>query len=212
MAAVTWDILISTLPHRHGKLVELLAEFDRQWEPGLGVLVLRDNYGLVHLESHAKRQALAEASQAEYVSYFDDDDWPAPDFVYAIMGALARNVDYVGFRVDVTWDGDPHRKAIHSLRYASWTGWGDDGPLLRNVSHLNPMRRKAALSGNWNDCTDEQWSETVWQSGLLDTEAFIDREMYHYRFSRHDNFSTQRAPMPEPLPEIPSYPWLTVLP
>lgn len=220
MAAVTWDILISTLPHRHEKLCDLLAELDRQWQPGLGVLVLRDNFALVHLDSHVKRQRLTEASGAEYVCTLDDDDWPADDYVTAIMEALGRRPDYVGFRVDITWNGQPHRRAIHSLEL-EWTAWGDgltpgvvldyDVPLLRNVTHLNPMRRDLALLADWTGSTDEQWSDAIRKTGTVRTQVMIDRVMYHYRFCREDNFATQRQPMPEPLPEIPAYPWLTVL-
>jgi len=215
MAAATWDVLISTIPHRHGKLTALLAEFGLQWEPGFGVRLLRDNYGLVHLDSHAKRQRLTESSAADYVCFMDDDDWPAHDYVAAIMGALATRPDYVGFRVDITWAGNPHRKAVHSLAHSSWTSWQDGektgDPLIRNVTHLNPMRRELALLADWNQLTDEQWSRAVWESGLVRTEVMIDREMYFYRFDPDDNFITQRGTMPEPLPEIPSYPWLTVL-
>ena len=212
MAAATWDLLISTLPHRHERLVALLAEFDRQWQPGLGALLARDNFELVHLDSHTKRQDLLDSSTADYVSYFDDDDWPEPDYVAVIMEALAQGPDYVGFRVDVTWAGHPHRKAVHSLECETWNAWADAGPLVRNITHLNPLRRQLARMGTWPGQTDEQWSEQVWQTGLVKTEVFIDRELYHYRFDPRDNFSSFRQPMPEPLPEIPCYPWLTVLP
>ena len=210
----TWDILIPTIPHRHEKLCGLLAELDRQWRPGLGVRIYRDNFELVHLDSHAKRQALMEASAADYISHLDDDDWVAEDFVAVIMQALEQRPDYVGFHVEITWDGRPHRTAVHSLEYASWNGWEDepkDQPLVRNVTHLNPIRRELALLGQWTGSTDEQWSQQVWESGKVVSQVMIRRDMYFYRFSPADSFVTQRCPATLPLPDLPEYPWLTIV-
>jgi hypothetical protein len=42
----TWDILICSIPHRDEMLADLLAELDRQHQPGVGVIVCRDNLDL----------------------------------------------------------------------------------------------------------------------------------------------------------------------
>jgi cellulose synthase/poly-beta-1,6-N-acetylglucosamine synthase-like glycosyltransferase len=89
--SVSWDILISSLVHRTDMLVELLEEFERQREPNVGVIVFRDNTETIYGE---KCQRLLKASEADYVSFFDDDDWPEPDFVAAINGALRERPDY----------------------------------------------------------------------------------------------------------------------
>ena len=87
----TWDILICSIVHRGAMLSELLEELDRQlhshipgaggYRPGVGVICYRDNleqpYGL-------KIGAMQAASQADYVSCVDDDDWVAPDFIERI--------------------------------------------------------------------------------------------------------------------------------
>jgi hypothetical protein len=39
------------------------------------------------------------------VSFLDDDDWIAEDFIETIMGALKTGPDYVGFKVLYTVDG-----------------------------------------------------------------------------------------------------------
>lgn len=205
----TWDLLIATIPHRHERLCGLLAELDRQWQAGLGVLVYRDN--LQHAVG-AKRQALLEASQANYVSFVDDDDTVAPDFVALIMKALASEPDYVGFRVNCRTDGKLVNSADHSLRYTKWDTLPDR--LIRDFSHLNPIRRELALLGRFRGKDVEDWN---WAKGVRDhragwREELIPDVMYEYRFSTTDNHNTKRRPWPaavtHPLPE---YPWLRSL-
>lgn len=213
---VTWDVLIPTMPHRHESLCELLAEFDRQWRLGLGVRVCRTQPDEDALDSHAKRRRLLESSSAEYVCFVDDDDMIAEDYVNAISVALTKRPDYVGFQVVVTWDGKPHRYAEHSLRHTGWSGWHEyDRMLYRDITHLNPVRRKLALLVSWDGLPDTDWATAMRETGQVKTEEFIDRPlgegMYYYRFHQHNNFSTPHGPMPEPWPELPSYHWLTML-
>jgi hypothetical protein len=219
---ITWDVLISTIPHRHAPLCQLLAELNRQWQPGLGVRVLRDNLERRGYDSHIKRKWLTESSGAGYICFIDDDDAIAHDYVAAISGALASEPDYVGFMVRITEDGAPRALAIHSLQYGEWSAWPEnaDEPLRRDITHLNPMRRELALRSDWAGRTDEQWAMWLRRTGHVRTEVMIPRVMYEYRHSRTDNFASYGVPgehrghippMVLPLPEIPSYPWLTVL-
>jgi glycosyltransferase involved in cell wall biosynthesis len=205
----TWDILIPTIPHRHDRLCELLAELDRQWQPGLTVRVLRDNLERANRASHGKRQDLVQAARGEYVCFIDDDDWVAPDYIARIMTALGEHPDYVGFQVLFTEDGQQHYLDDHSLRHGRF---GQDGNrLLRDISHINPMLRELALLVEWSDQTDEEWVDAVRATGRVKTEVYISAEMYHYRRSSSDGWLTSRAPMTPPLPAVPIYPWLEVI-
>lgn len=213
---VTFDVLISTIPHRHEKLCGLLAEFDRQRQPGFGVRVLRDNLERFKLESHGKRQDLIESSAADYVCFVDDDDWVDPRYVGDIMAALEHEPDYVGFQVVITRDGKPDRLAEHSLEHTGWSSWHDPDRLLRrDICHLNPIRRELALLAPWHGLMDFSWAEAMRDTGRVKTQVMVERPLgqglYHYRINMKDNFETGRNPEPEPLPELPSYPWLTVL-
>jgi hypothetical protein len=202
-------VLIPTIPHRHEKLCGLLAEFDRQWQEGFGVLVLRDNLERPGPASHAKRQDLLTASRADYVSCVDDDDWVPLDYVSKIMAALAEGPDYVGFPVHFTEDGARNWQVEHSLRHSSW--YTDGGRMLRDISHLNPIRRELALLADWNGRTDEEWAAQLRDTKRVQSEVWIPAEMYQYKRSIADGWATGRQPMPEPLPSLPAYPWLKVL-
>lgn len=214
---ITWDVLIPTIPHRDGSLRALLAEFDRQWQAGFGVRVLRDNLQRPGLASHGKRQELLESSAADYVCDVDDDDWVEADYVASVMEALQSRPDYVGFQVRFTRDGRDPAIARHSLEYDGYAGgYSDDGVTrdrdfwTRDITHLNPVRRELALLGNWNDQIDNDWAAQLRESGQVKTQVMIDRVLYHYRASTGDAFYTPRAPM-DAYPGLPEYPWLTVL-
>lgn len=206
-AAPTWDILIPTIPHRHHKLLGLLDSLDPQVRPGVTVRVFRDN--LEHTLG-AKRQALLESSAADYVSCIDDDDQVAPDYIGAVTAALASRPDYVGFIMLFTCDWAPPQVTRHSLQHAGWTD-GPEGP-VRDISHLNPVRRELAALGTWEGGygEDRRWAAALRASGRVRTEVMIDRWMYRYRFSKEDCAEVAREPWDGPLPGLPGYPWLVL--
>ena len=215
MTTTTWDILLPTLPHRHGQLCALLAELDRQWQPGLGMLLYRDNLQRPGNASYAKWQELQEWSQADYTSFIGDDDWIAPDFVARIMGALEAHPDYVGFPVAFTYNGAPQMRVEHSLHWGGWFSTPD--MLARDIVHHNPIRRELALLATWatdHQSADVTWADDLRATGRVRSEVWIPEPIYHYRQSDATwsaGAIDALAPLPaaEILP-IPQYPWLTV--
>lgn len=196
MRAPTWDVLISTIPHRDAKLRLLLGEFCRQRQPGFGVRILRDNLQRREIESHDKRRELTLSSAADYVCDVDDDDWIEPDYVKSVMKALRQRPDYVGFQVDYSRDGQHQAMCRHSLEY---DGYQQGTPWTRDITHLNPLRRELALLGEWRGHTDEEWAATVRETGQVKTQVMIDRVLYHYRASMEDAFRTPRSPWTLPV-------------
>jgi len=207
VSAPSWDILIPTIPHRHHKLLGLLDSLDQQMVPGVGVRVFRDNlqYGLGD-----KRRVLLDSSAADYVSCIDDDDQVAPDYIEAITAALSSRPDYVGFIMLFTCNWAPPQVTRHSLAHDGWTD-GPEGP-VRDISHLNPVRRELAVLGKWEGGygEDRRWAAALRATGRVRTEVMIDRWMYRYRFDGDDCTENSREPWAGPVPGLPGYPWLTV--
>lgn len=206
---MTWDILVASIEHRTDMLDALLGELERQLVPGVGVIVFRDN---LETALSNKCQRLLESSTAEYVSFVDDDDMVAEDYVQAIMEALKQNPDYVGFNVLYTVDGNPQLPALHSLKHGGWRSEAD--ALYRDISHLNPIRRELALRSPWtgrdDHVCDAQWAAGLREQGCVKTEVYIPRDMYHYRW--RPAFSFQIAAAEAPLtehPPRPDYPFVT---
>lgn len=200
----TWDILTTSIPHRHESLLRLLAELDRQMAPGAGMILYRDDLEVPYGD---KTQALIEASGADYVSCVDDDDLLAPGAVAKVLAALEKAPQYVGFRVRWTRDGAPQLPVIHSL---SCGGWHDKPDRLeRDITQFNPIRRDLALLGRWEGGyeAERRWAAQVRDSLRVGDEEYIDEELYLYQERTSDTFKTDRRPLGI-MGDLPSYPWL----
>jgi hypothetical protein len=212
---ITYDMLLPTIPHRHAQLLPLLAELDRQWQPGFGMLLMRDNLQRSGDASYGKWNDLLALSQADYVSWAGDDDWVAPDFIPKIMTALESKPDYVGFQVRYTESGQVRVAVEHSLRYGCWASSAD--MLMRDIVHHNPIRRELAQLATWSvthQSADVTWANDLRATGRVRTEAWIGEQMYHYRQSNNTWTARGSSGMPSPLPAseirpLPEYPWLT---
>jgi len=194
--------------------VRLLGELDPQMiHPEVGVRVYWDN---LQARYGAKCATLVATSAADYVSFVDDDDAVAPDYVDRIVRALDSEPDYVGFPVNFTVDGKPGQPVELSLRH---TGWADSAAVLtRDYVHKNPIRRELALQGVWGDhlIADKEWAdslrEAIRMSGRLLREEWIPDPMYHYRLDTTDSITVDRVPVPEDQQRpLPAYTWLTWL-
>ena len=201
-------MLITSIPHRHASLLALLAELDRQLPvPGAAVRVYRDNLQASYGD---KSQALIDSSRADYISFTDDDDLVAPDFVSRVMAVLQDEPDYVGFPVRWTVDGEQQRPVEHSLRHGCWEDRA--GMLVRDIAQFNPVKRELALLGRWEGGyqAERRWGDQVRATGRVKTEAWIPDAMYYYQDSPADTFMICRQPFAEAdIPLLPSYPWLT---
>jgi glycosyltransferase involved in cell wall biosynthesis len=202
----TWQILICSIPHRDEMLSALLTELGQQRQPGVGVIVCRDNLDLQYGD---KCQKLLDASEADYVSFLDDDDWIEPDFIAAIRDALDERPDYVGFNVDYTEDGVKQMPVYHTLKYGGWVN--NPEALYRDIVHFNPIRRDLAVQSRWaGGCgADRHWADGLRHLGVVKTEVYIDRELHHYRHAGGGFTIPERLAECPPHPE--GFPWVTWL-
>ncbi|SRR5258706_5477897 len=200
-----WSILVPTIPHRHEKLLRLLDRLGEQMDGNVEVVLYRDN---LEASYPAKCQTLLEAAAGEYVSFIDDDDLVAPDYIPKITEALTAGPDYVGFIVDYSVDGVSQGHFFHSLSHPGW------GVYTRDISHLNPIRRSIALQGKFEGPghgADSNWAAQVRATGLCVSQMMIDEPLYYYLFETGDCYSTPREPWQGPMPELPRHDWLVAL-
>lgn len=185
-AAPTWSILVPTLGERRplfDRLMELLLP---QTEPygGRVRVVGWHNDGSPPLPKI--RQRMVETAGTDYVSFVDDDDLVAADYVTRIVTALEQRPDYVGFQVQCYSDGAPIAVAYHSLEHRRWRNL--PGRFERDISHINPILTRLALRANFartrtGGAEDREWAAQLRRLRVLRNEVMVDRILYHYLFT-----------------------------
>lgn len=195
--APLWSILIPTLVWRQPKLLELLTGLLAQCEQSSAPLevIAEQNVGQQSLAHY--RQHLLEAARGRYVCFVDDDDEVAPEYVEEIVAALAGEPDCVGFLQ--LCSGLQAPLTILSLAIEDHPNHGvvstDHGQAyIRPFSHMCPVRAELARAGTFM-ANGELYSgeDTTFVASVLpllrergSREAFIDRPLYHYRWSGTD--------------------------
>lgn len=191
-----WTILVPTIGERAVLFRRLLDRLLPQLEPYGGEvrLLAWHNNGSPLLGTI--RDALVRDAGSEYVSFVDDDDLVAEDYVASIAGALAARPDHVGFKLEYTTDGTGREVVEHSLVYDRWHRRAHDRVLVRDFTHVDPVRRDIAMRGSFvprrpGRAEDRHWVKQVrpWLAG--GSEVYLDKIMYHYLW-RSDVTAWQR--------------------
>lgn len=201
---VTWSILIATHVARHKTFDLLVRNLTPQVAPHDIEVVVYWNRGGLNIGEY--RQALLEESAGVYVSFVDDDDRLPPYFCTEILGALVSRPDYVGFELEFTNRTRTVARvgrAFHSLEY---TGWSTEPQgYLRDITHLNPIRRDIAVRGTFEGVRgeDRQWVEQI--RPYVATQVYVDRVMYFYDYNRRKSQrGGQHVNSPHKPPKLPA--------
>lgn len=185
-AAPTWSILVPTLGERRPLFERLMAGLLPQVDPYAGRVRVVGWYNNGSPSLPQIRQTMVERASTEYISFVDDDDLVSQDYVAEIVGALDQDPDYVGFQVQCYSDGAPIGVAYHSLEFNRWVNL--TGRYERDISHLNPIRRRHALRANFaktrpGGAEDRAWADQLRRAKVLRTQVVIPRILYHYLYS-----------------------------
>lgn len=181
------QILIPTLPERREMFERLgVALAIQAQEFPFGEIGFLHDSGPRGVSIGTKRNHLLSKATAEYVAFFDDDDWPEPNYISSIMEGIEKGVDCCSLRGVITWNGQNPEVYEHSVRYSAWRT-NHTGPIKyeRYPNHLNAIKREIAQQFRFpetNHGEDHDWSTQVFNSGLIKTEHYIDYPIYNYQF------------------------------
>src|SRR5690349_10714638 len=161
MTGPTWGTPVPTIGRREelsGRLLDrLLPQLDAH-DGRVRVIAWR-NAGDPRLA--VIRDTMVATAGAEYVSFVDDDDLVAPHFVDAIVEQLAKRPDHVGFKVSYCVNGAQREIVDHSLRHGRWHR-NADGMLVRDFTHLDPVRREHAGRGRFAQAKPWRPEDRAW--------------------------------------------------
>lgn len=174
------SILIPTIQTRKDMFERMCQEIRSQiLRSGQEIELLADNGdGTVG----AKRQRLLEKAQGDYVAFIDDDDRIDPNYLNYILVALNKLPDVIGFCGIITINGRNARmfRISKDFKYEERRG-----VYYRYNNHLCPVKRSIALQVGYKDMgygEDYDYATRLKESGLIETEVFIDQNLYFYKY------------------------------
>lgn len=174
-------ILICSLSSRSHFLKRLTDILDKQVD-GINSQYLVDiDQGQLKIAD--KRNKLLSAATGEYICYIDDDDLVPEYYVAEILKAIESNPDVVGFKGYMTTNGIKREDFAISTKYKGW--YVENGVHYRCPNHLSPVKRELALKVRFEK-GKQSGEDAIYSYALLpllNTEVFIDKDMYHYDFS-----------------------------
>lgn len=181
------SILICTIYKRKRLFDLLMIELERQIVDA-GYILYKDIEILNECDNGqmsigTKRNLLMSRAKGGYICYFDDDDYPYPEYIQTIMTGLKSDPDCVMFKGLITFDGRGNKVFIHSLKYKSY--FEENNIYYHPPNHLNAIRTSIAKQFKFPEIDfseDTDWAMQICNSGILKTEAEIDNVIYHYRF------------------------------
>jgi len=185
---VKLSILIPTIPERKEMFDKLKYKLfnQKQLFPESMVEILFDG-GLAE-SIGTKRNGLLSMAQGEYVCFIDDDDDISDDYLIDIINALESKPDCVSLRGVITWDGSNPEIFEHSLRYPAYVTHTlpvNGIKYERYPNHLNTIKSSIAKQFKFPEINfgeDTDWSTQIHNSGLINTEVYLDKVIYHYLY------------------------------
>jgi len=187
---IKWQILVASTLDRKNDYEKLIERFDKLIE----LSSLKDFVSIIsdidnkEKSIGKKRQDLLEKATADYICFFDDDDFPYDNYILDIYKAISTGVDCVGIKIDMTTNGQNPQTCCHSLRYPIWGSKKDGYDYLRNITHFNACKRELAIKVGFRDL--RYGEDKIYSDGLTEfckTEYFIERPVFHYRYSNKIN-------------------------
>jgi len=181
---VLWSILIAAVPSRVAScLAGLITDLHEQTQflDNVEILTLLDNK---QRSVGAKRNALLQLAQGDYVSFIDDDDQIADDYVLSIVDKLKLGPDVVCFDVLCTV-GKQKKYCHYGIEYNGYRCRnlpnGDEEWWTRPY-HLHPWRKSVVgWFPNISLGEDTQWGSNIDISQVRQEK--IDKTLYYYRYN-----------------------------
>ena len=181
------SVLICTLKNRN--LKELLDELDYQIQMDqVQVLWLGDNKSM---SVGAKRNKLLSIADGDYICFVDDDDMILDGYISEILESIKTGKPLICFNLKKTTDGHEEPPYRFSREYTAihQTIRKEDGAIIKGYypGHLCVWRSDIARRVQFPDISlseDHRWAAEMTKHYDINDQVVIEKELYHYRFSR----------------------------
>jgi hypothetical protein len=181
---IKWTIGIPSVPARRQLRQSILNQLDKQIKKydDIEILLLEDNRKRL---LGAKRQAIVDIAQGEYISFVDDDDRISEHYIDTIY-PLLDGVDCIGFTGQISIEGGQWQ----NVYYAKDNNIQNlANSYLRPSQHLTPMRtelvRQIGYRGHRHE--DSDFARRIKNARLLQTEHKTEEILYYYYSTTIEN-------------------------
>lgn len=172
--------MVPTLPTRRHFFGRLMIELLNQI--GDLPIVLRANDD-TDCSIGVKRQRMMDRVATPYMSFFDDDDLPGPNYIARVMEGIAMDVDCCSLHGIITTDGKEPKHFYHSIQYTEM--FERDNAYYRPIMHINCIKTELAkqcVFPDWQRSEDSNFCFQLRDKGLLKTEHRIPEVIYNYLY------------------------------
>jgi len=176
------SVLICTIPKRAHMFVPLYRRLmELKNRVSIQVEILYDN--TLDISIGEKRNRLLERASGTYCCFIDDDDNVSDVYFTTYETALKSGEDYdcVSLVGHYYLNGKFVKPFFHTLECKSW--YEDDEGYYRCPNHLNLIKTAICRQIGYADLNsgeDKDFSERLWNSGLLTTEYVHTNLLYLY--------------------------------
>lgn len=179
------SILICTLPIRGTKLSGLLGSLRNQiLSKSVQILYLGDDRSMKVGE---KRNALMSLAKGRYLTFIDDDDAVAKDYVDSILEAIESDPQVITFDVMKYENGEAYKLMKYYLNNGPCRLAPDRTHYKLLPNHLCVWRKDVikAQFPHKNLSEDHEWAAEM--ELYYDEIHHIDKVLYNYQFSKEDS-------------------------
>ncbi len=180
------SILIPTVPGREHFFERILRQVSSQCTfvyDAIGFDVEIRTNKQTDISIGAKRNILLQEAQGLYITFIDDDDRIAENYVACVAKGILTQPDCCSLNGIITTNGQDPKPFKHSIEYASM--YEQDGVYYRPPNHLNAVRASIAkqmVFPDWQRSEDSNYCFQLRDSGLLKAEYKIEPILYYYDY------------------------------
>lgn len=130
----------------------------------------------------AKRNHLAESAKGEYITFIDDDDTVADNYVELLLEAMRSDTDVIVFDALRYVDGTVDKAVKYGIEFGK--DYRDSKFYYRIPNHLMCVKKELALQVPFKEINfgeDSDYAKRLLP--LLKTQARIDRILYSYLYN-----------------------------
>lgn len=163
--------------------LDKLAEADQQ---RVEIIVLVDNKQL--MLGH-KRNTMIDIAQGKYISFVDDDDRIADDYIATLLAATEKGTDSIVFTAMVSQNGEPAKPCYYSKDHKR--DYNKSNAYYRIPNHICCIKREVSLKSSFPNILygeDAGYGKVLLP--FLKTEYKIDKVLYYYDYNA-DTTETQ---------------------